>query len=45
MIIGTGVDLAEVPRIRASVERFGSRFTERVFTPAEISYAESKAKR
>ena len=45
MIIGTGVDLAEVPRIRASVERFGSRFTERVFTPAEISYAESKANR
>jgi holo-[acyl-carrier protein] synthase len=45
LIIGTGVDLAEVPRIRASVERFGSRFTERVFTPAEISYAESKANR
>ena len=45
MIIGTGVDLAEVPRIRASVERFGSRFTERVFTPAGISYAESKANR
>jgi holo-[acyl-carrier protein] synthase len=45
LIIGTGVDLAEVPRIRASVERFGSRFTERVFTAAEIAYAESKANR
>ena len=25
MIVGTGVDLAEVPRIRASIERFGRR--------------------
>src|ERR1700760_4234693 len=45
MIVGTGVDLCEVPRIRASVEKFGSRFTERVFTPAEIAYVERKANR
>lgn len=45
MIVGTGVDLAEVPRIRASVERFGQRFLERVFTPAEIAYVERKANR
>ena len=45
MIVGTGVDLAEVPRIRASVERFGERFTSRVFTPAEIAYVERKANR
>ena len=45
MISGIGTDLAEVPRIRASIERFGTRFTERVFTPAEIAYAESKANR
>ena len=43
MIVGTGVDLAEVPRIRATVERFGSRFVERVFTPAEIAYVQRKA--
>ena len=43
MIVGTGVDLAEVPRIRASVERFGKRFVERIFTPAEIAYVERKA--
>ena len=43
MIVGTGVDLAEVPRIRASVERFGQRFVERIFTPAEIAYVERKA--
>ena len=45
MIVGTGVDLAEVPRIRASIERFGARFVERIFTPAEIAYVERKANR
>ncbi|HTS61487.1 MAG TPA: holo-[acyl-carrier-protein] synthase [Candidatus Acidoferrales bacterium] len=45
MIVGTGVDLAEVRRIRASIERFGLRFTERIFTPAEIAYVERKANR
>jgi holo-[acyl-carrier protein] synthase len=43
MIVGTGVDLAEAPRIRASIERFGARFTGRVYTPAEIAYVERKA--
>ena len=45
MIVGTGVDLAEVARIRASIERFGSRFTGRIFTAAEIAYVERKANR
>ena len=45
MIVGTGVDLAEVPRIRASIERFGRRFVERIYTPAEIAYVERKANR
>jgi holo-[acyl-carrier protein] synthase len=45
MIVGTGVDLAEVARIRASIERFGARFIERIYTPAEIAYVERKANR
>jgi holo-[acyl-carrier protein] synthase len=45
VIIGTGVDLAEVSRIRASLERFGDRFRSRVFTPGEIAYVERKANR
>ena len=45
MIVGTGVDLAEVRRIRDSVERFGARFIDRVFTPGEIAYVERKANR
>jgi holo-[acyl-carrier protein] synthase len=45
MIVGTGVDLAEVPRVRHLVERFGPRFIERVYTAAEIAYVERKANR
>jgi holo-[acyl-carrier protein] synthase len=45
VIVGTGVDLAEVPRIRASIERFGQKFVHRIFTPAEIAYVERKANR
>jgi len=43
MIVGTGIDIAEVARIAASMERFGARFRERVFTAAEVAYCESKA--
>ena len=35
MIIGLGIDITEIDRIRRSVERFGERFLNRVFTPAE----------
>ena len=45
MIIGIGTDLAEVDRIRAAIERFGHRFTARVYTAAEAAYAERKANR
>ena len=43
MIVGMGTDLCEVHRIKQSVERFGMRFLERVYTTAEISYVETKA--
>ena len=45
MIVGTGIDMAEVPRVRAAIERYGRRFVERVYTPAEIAYVERKANR
>lgn len=45
MIVGTGIDIAEVPRIRQSIDRFGERFLQRVFTEGEIRYCESKANR
>ncbi len=38
MIVGLGVDISEVDRIREAMERHGQRFLERVFTAAEIAY-------
>jgi len=43
MIVGTGIDIAEVDRIAQTIERFGGRFKDRVFTADEIRYCESKA--
>lgn len=45
MILGTGIDLAEVERIRTAIERYGERFLRRVYTPQEIAYVERKANR
>ena len=45
MILGTGVDLAEVGRIRSAIERYGDRFVQRIYTAAEIAYVERKANR
>ena len=45
MIVGTGIDIAEVPRIREVIARHGERFLKRVFTEGEIQYCESKANR
>jgi holo-[acyl-carrier protein] synthase len=44
-IVGSGVDLAEVERIRQAVERHGERFLRRVFTPGERAYVERKKNR
>src|SRR5262245_18274558 len=38
MILGTGIDIIEVERIRNSHERFGERFLKRILRPAEIEY-------
>src|SRR5882672_8865580 len=45
MIVGTGIDIAEVHRIAEAMERFGDRFLHRVFTEGEIRYCDSKANR
>jgi len=45
MIVGTGIDIAEVPRIQQAIERYGQRFLERIFTAGEMRYCDSKANR
>lgn len=39
MVVGTGIDLVKIERIRASVDRWDRRFLDRVFTPLEQRYA------
>jgi holo-[acyl-carrier protein] synthase len=41
MIVGMGIDLAEVERMEAAIRRHGRALVERVFTPGEIRYCES----
>lgn len=38
MILGIGIDLIEVERIRASFTKFGDRFVKRILLPSEIEY-------
>lgn len=45
MIVGSGIDIVEVPRIAESIKRFGDRFLRRVFTEGEICYCDPKANR
>lgn len=42
MLIGTGIDVVEIGRIAASIERYGERFLRRVFTAGEIAYCQRK---
>jgi holo-[acyl-carrier protein] synthase len=42
LIVGTGIDICEVSRIGAAIDRFGDRFIQRIYTPAEIKYCQSK---
>jgi holo-[acyl-carrier protein] synthase len=44
MIVGTGIDLIEIDRIHRSIERYGPRFLNRVYTPAEQAYCLRKRK-
>ena len=42
MIVGLGSDLCNIERIQHSLDRFGARFVERVFTPVERARAERR---
>jgi holo-[acyl-carrier protein] synthase len=42
MIVGSGIDLAEIGRIQQSIERYGQRFLDRVYTAAEQAYCKRK---
>ena len=43
MILGIGTDLANIERIQGTLDRFGDRFRDRVFTEVEKAKAERRA--
>ena len=45
MIIGIGSDLSDIRRIQKSLDRFGERFVQRVFTDTERARSEAKPDR
>lgn len=44
MILGIGSDFTDLRRIEKSIARFGNRFVERIFTPAEQAKAQARAR-
>lgn len=43
MKLTTGVDIIEIHRVRQVLERYGQRFLDRIYTPAEIIYCRGRA--
>jgi holo-[acyl-carrier protein] synthase len=43
VIVGLGLDVAEIDRIEAAIKRHPAAFIERVFTPAEAAYCQRYA--
>ena len=43
MILGIGTDLTNIDRIQSTLDRFGDRFRNRVFTPTELAKAARRA--
>ncbi len=41
MILGIGIDIIEVARVKSSLEKFGERFVNRILLPEEIAYCQA----
>ncbi|MGA6953767.1 MAG: holo-ACP synthase [Candidatus Acidiferrales bacterium] len=41
LIVGLGLDIAEIDRIEAALTRHGAPILERLYTPGEVAYCES----
>ena len=44
MILGVGIDIIDIKRIKSIIEKFGDRFFERILTEKEIAYCKSYSK-
>jgi holo-[acyl-carrier protein] synthase len=45
VIVGIGSDLSDIRRVKDTLDRFGERFTHRIFTPVERARSERKGDR
>jgi holo-[acyl-carrier protein] synthase len=45
MIVGIGSDLIDIRRIEKTLDRYGERFIDRIFTPIEIRKSEGRRQR
>lgn len=45
MIIGIGSDMIDIRRIEQTIERYGDRFLDRIFTPAERAKSDARVAR
>jgi holo-[acyl-carrier protein] synthase len=43
--ITSGIDVIEIDRIEAAIDRWGSRFLQRIYTDGEQAYCHGKARR
>ena len=44
VIAGIGIDIVDIGRVEGLLDRYGERFTRRVFTEAEVAYARRSVK-
>lgn len=42
MVLGVGIDIIEIKRIKKSVDRFGERFLNKIYTTLELEYCMNK---
>lgn len=42
MILGIGIDIIEINRVKESIDRFGDHFLNKIYTPNELEYCLSK---
>lgn len=42
MILGIGIDIIEIERIKESIDRFGDHFLNKIYTPNELNYCLQK---
>lgn len=43
MVIGIGIDIIEIDRIKDSIDKFGDSFLHKIYTEKEINYCNSKS--